>query len=386
MDSILHCVLDEKFIDSLIELTKECEVNYTNSFVCVTKERIERYKYIKNTDEVENVLEDEFVGYLKKHTFQAVVIHSLYALPPHLILKIPKSTKIAWVAWGYDIYQPIYNHRPFIKIKELYHKRTRLYRQLYLLSNVKRLLFWVKKKFLKGSDIERAIARIDYFSGIIPEEYDLMKVDNPFLRAEFKWFSYGGVKNSLSESKLEQPFSTGHDILIGNSADETNNHLDVFYLLSGLKLNKSHVICPLSYAGTKEYLKAVEAKGKKVFGNSFIPLKDFVSFEDYMKILDSVQYSIFYIERQQAMGNIYRALWYGNMVFLSETSLMYSFFKNRGFIFYSIQRDLWRIEKGESLSVEQKKKNRKLLLEIVSFAAIKKRDEEFFEIILSTSN
>lgn len=383
MVNILHCVLDEKFIDPLIGLTKECDANCTHSFVCVTKERIERYKYIKNTDEVENVLEDEFMCYLEKHAFKAVVIHSLYALPPYLILKIPQDIKIVWVAWGYDIYQPIYSHRPFIKIKELYHKRTRIYRHLYLLSNIKRIIFLVKKKFLKGTEIERAIARIDYFSGIIPEEYDFMKVDNPFFMAENKWFSYGSVKNSLSESKLEQPFSTGNDILIGNSADETNNHLDVFHLLSGLNLNNSRVICPLSYAGTKEYLKVVEAKGKKVFGHSFIPLKDFVSFEEYMEILDSVQYSIFFIERQQAMGNIYRALWNGNMVFLSEKSLMFSFFKKRGFILYSIQRDLWRIEKGEHLSVEQKKKNRSLLLETASFEAVKKRDEIFFRTIVN---
>ena len=102
---------------------------------------------------------------------------------------------------------------------------------------------------------------------------------------------------------------------------------------------------------------------------------------EYKAFIDATAYSIFFIERQQAMGNIIMSLWNGNMVFMSENSPAYVFLKNKGAIIYTIQADLYRIENNEQLSEEEKDHNRKLMISLYSVDAIVERDKFFLETI-----
>lgn len=387
MKRILHCVLDEKFIDPLIGVINICENQCSHEYVCVTKKRKERFNFIKNTGVVDNILEGDFLIHLEEKSYNAIILHSLSALAPRLIVKIPQSINVVWIAWGYDIYQPIYGHNSLIPIKRIFHRKTQYYRFRELLSWFRNNLNKYKIR-LREINIEDAINRFDYFSGIIPEEYQLIKNNkkNIFFKAKACYFSYADVTQPIKEDNIQQQFSKGTNILIGNSADETNNHMDIIQLLSNYNLKDKKVICPLSYAGTTKYVNAVVSYGKNRLGDSFTPIKNFMKYDQYLGLLSTAGYSIYYLERQQALGNIVLSIWNGNMVFLSESSVMYPFFKNRGYYIYTIQYDLWRIEKGEVLTDDQKKKNRDLLLDFCSLEATVKRDEEFFELILSTSN
>ena len=57
-------------------------------------------------------------------------------------------------------------------------------------------------------------------------------------------------------------------------------------------------------------------------------------------LIGSCGFSIYFHERQQAMGNIFLSLRNGNKVFMSETNLAYEYLKSFGFIVFSVQRDL----------------------------------------------
>ena len=55
-------------------------------------------------------------------------------------------------------------------------------------------------------------------------------------------------------------------------------------------------------------------------------------------------------------------LWQGSKVFLSETSVNFKYFKSIGMIVFSIQSDLTLKSINRSLSMEEKKNNREVIL------------------------
>ena len=71
-----------------------------------------------------------------------------------------------------------------------------------------------------------------------------------------------------------------------------------------------------------------------------MPLDTFLPYEEYCKIISSCGNVVMFHERQQAMGNIRQALWYGCKVFLSISGLPYRYYNNLGLQVFSVQHDL----------------------------------------------
>jgi hypothetical protein len=217
-----------------------------------------------------------------------------------------------------------------------------------------------------------AISRIDYFSGVFPIEYDYLKKNNFFKaeRFEFNYIRYGLFKEEDIEAYNHKTAET--NILIGNNALPRNNHVDLFYELSNLKLTNIKLICPLSYAGTERYINFVCKTGNGLFGNMFYPIRDFLPYEQYAQIINSCQVAMFLIERQAAVGNILLCLWAGVKVFVSKTSINYIYLKQQlGLIIFSIQDDLNDENIKARLSREEVIHNRKIISETSSFQSWK---------------
>ena len=305
--------------------------------------------------------ERDFLDYIKSNHIDVVIIHYFYSVPFSLIPQIPLNVKVLWFAWGYDLYFPLFQHRPLI-CRSLIHPETRRILKGDIIS---RLKTWVKivgyKRYQRT--IEDAIARIDFFSGVIPDEYELIIKDkhNYFFRAVPLNFTYTDIHNTIESPEDMSTLAEGFNIQIGNSGDPSNNHVDVFYKLKEYGIIDKKIYVPLSYSGTKYYVSRVLKEGKRLFGDNFVPLKEFMPLKDYERILSSSGYAIFFHERQQAIGNIYSALGRGCMVFISETSPVYDFLKRIGYVFYTIQHDLRKIVDNEKLTTEQILINRRLL-------------------------
>ena len=105
------------------------------------------------------------------------------------------------------------------------------------------------------------------------------------------------------------------NIQLGNSADPTNNHIDVLKQLTKYKEENIQIFAPISY-GNKEYAKEVILYGNDIFGDKFIPLTDFMPFEKYLEFLGTIDIAIFAHKRQQAMGNIISLLGMGKKVYM----------------------------------------------------------------------
>ena len=366
---ILHCVLDEKFVDPMIDLTQQLWTGCIHHYVCF-RAKDHDYGFIKKTNLVDRIDSNEFDSLIKNENYQVIILHCFYSVPYKLIAKIPLNVKVIWFAWGYDIYDSCYSHLPLIE-KPLYHSHSKDYKKGIKDKSLRTLMAELYYKCFCQKMVEKAFNRIDYFSGVIPEEYDMIKENknNYFFKAKQLVFNYNNPLYPYKLEKIEDPFVDGFDVQIGNSADCTNNHIDVLYLLSKYKLNDRKIIVSLSYAGTERYKKAVLSEGEKLLGDCFTPLTDYMPLQKYTQIVSSVRYSIFYLERQQAMGNIWLSLWRGCFVFLSETNPVYLHLKKRGYIVFSIQKDLELIAEKARLTRDEIRRNRTLLIEEHSYDA-----------------
>lgn len=116
-------------------------------------------------------------------------------------------------------------------------------------------------------------------------------------------------------------------VLLGNSATETNCHIEALDLLSKFKDEEIHIYCPLSY-GQESYKEKIIKHGEGIFGDKFVPLVSFMPREEYLALLGSIDVAVFAHNRQQAMGNILPLIYAGKKVYIKETISSYEYLKS----------------------------------------------------------
>ena len=125
-------------------------------------------------------------------------------------------------------------------------------------------------------------------------------------------------------------------IVVGNSATIENKHIEVFELLKHIKHEKIEIYCPLSY-GNQEYGEEVAEVGKKIFGEKFNPIYNWMNLNDYYHFLSSCDIGIFGNDRQQGMGNIAALLRMGKKVYLRAGTSMFDEYKRVGFKCFDLE-------------------------------------------------
>lgn len=289
---ILHIMISEKFMAPFIDFVDNNFGREQHKYVFITSE-----KYIFGLTPEHNVEflhtdEDIFetlLNYMK--AAQKIILHGLWRdkIDQILVQEPLLLEKCYWIMWGGDFYFPEKHSkdRHFV-IKNVAHLITLALGDVNL----------VRREYQASG---KHISSVAYTSNI-----------------------FDGSRPSISSTK---EFIR---VQIGNSAGATNNHLDVFSRLNLSDYSGDiEVYCPLSY-GSKEYAAEVMRVGSALFGRSFVPMTEFLSYQDYMSFLDSVDIAIFDHERQQAFGNIIQLLGRGKKVFLNRKSTLYSLLSEMG--------------------------------------------------------
>ena len=94
------------------------------------------------------------------------------------------------------------------------------------------------------------------------------------------------------------------------------------------------IICPLSY-GDMNYAHKVEDRGKGYFGVKFKPIYDYMSIDDYSRLLSSIDIAIYNNNRQQATGNIEILGYLGKKIFVrSDTTTWQHYVGRDNCVFY----------------------------------------------------
>lgn len=358
MVKLANFVIDEKFIDSMIERHDVLSEGIEHHYLYVSNSKNCIFKYIKNTSRIEIIKPHQIINYLKDNKFEGVFLHSFCSCPARIIVEMSHDIIVFWMAWGFDIYK-----KELIDIP-LYHPITQKYRvNNTSVSLPKKIEDFLKriKRYLTKKTYYRALKRIDYFSGVLPVEYGMMRETGRINACEFS-YNYSSINRLNKENgNMDEP-NCSKNILIGNSADSRNNHLDVIYAMSNIDLFGRKVYMPLSYAGTIKYRDKVINEGNDKFGKDiFAPLTDFMDSDKYTNIVKSCGYCIFMHERQQAMGNINMSLRIGSKVFLSKTSVAYKYYTSIGIHLRTIQDDLNYMELNTPLSIEEAQENYEIL-------------------------
>lgn len=140
---------------------------------------------------------------------------------------------------------------------------------------------------------------------------------------------------------LEEKPKDSYWIQLGNSATETNHHIEIIEKLAKYKGEAFKLYVPLSY-GDPQYAEKVIKIGYKYLGEQFIPITDYMSYEKYCELLSKMTVVIHNHYRQQGLGNIVMALQYGSKIYMNTFSPSWSAFHKQGYVLYD-QKEIGEI-------------------------------------------
>jgi len=259
-----------------------------------------------------------------------IVAHMMTQHAAISFLTAPRGTIKVWSGWGADYYGS--DESPDSGL--LGASTLALSKSLNTESDAPTRLLAVKDRIKDGTIrrlIHGAAGKADYFSAPLPDDFSVFKQRFPEFHGRYGQIYYANVRDSFARGGEGD---IGPNILVGNSATLTNNHLEVFDQLAGLDISGRRIIVPLSY-GNPDYRDAIVSKGSELFGSAFMPLVDYMQLEEYLSLVASCNVVIMNHKRQQALSNIGAALYRGANVFLNEASPVVNFFRSRGAIIYT---------------------------------------------------
>lgn len=144
------------------------------------------------------------------------------------------------------------------------------------------------------------------------------------------------------EADLQSPDSTSTlptRIQVGNSATDTNHHIDALNMIAHFKNQDVEVFLPLNYGNGDftKYADQVEQHARSIFGSRVIALREQVDGQEYLDLLARVDIGIFNNDRQQATGNIGQLTLTGSKIYMRPSVSMWEHFKSLGCEFYDIK-------------------------------------------------
>jgi dTDP-N-acetylfucosamine:lipid II N-acetylfucosaminyltransferase len=361
---ILHFLLDEKIAEQIISNFEG--ISSDNKYLVFVKEK-EKFKHIKNSHQ--NILifkyeKENINGIVEKLKPTGIVLHAYHLEFAKILLELKYELKIAWVAWGFDIYglpkikQNIYAP---LTDKFLSRKEAFLFFKRKLLANnlLRTIFFLFTKEQDRYSIVFKSLKKVNYFSTYLEEDYIYFSKYYPN-NLRFVNCTFTSIDQYLAGNEDVYNQVEATNIIIGNSNTPESNHLDVIDKLKHKKLASSKVFVPLSYGQNDAYRKTVIKEGESCFGDRFEPLLIFMERQQYLNILMSCSVGIFYHYRQQAMGNIIAMLYLGARVYMYAKSPVYLYLKrNQINVFdFDTDFDIYNIKKLPQTEVVA---NRKIL-------------------------
>lgn len=295
-----------------------------------------------------------------------VIAHYMTMDKIDFIKYVPDNIHVCWEVYGFDLYNQFLvpnGYQISYTDELLYHPYSFSLRYFPLLVKIE-LLFkghkysfdWQKNRQFKY--ISNRVDSIQYCC-----KYDAQYIEE-FAHRQIK--SYETFNYSLSEvlgDLKDSPFSRGGNILIGNSASFSNNHLYVLEFLKKMELGHDiKMIMPVSYGGKPKYIKAIIEEYSRCFPGKVKFLKDYMPLHEYNRMFTSINACILSAWRQESIGTIIMCLYMGIKVFMSNRSPLYNWLIECGFIIFEIENATGS-SLTEPLDYDTQQHNRDLVLQ-----------------------
>lgn len=378
ISKILHIATDEKWVSKAYSIFEQAHAGCNEVLILSESDKL---KYV-NDIPYTIIKQNEINELRQSEIFRNVKVVFLHSIDLGFYkITFPHNVKVIWIGFGFDYYDLIYDNDDDLlleKTKELKLIKNKSYTLKTIKTLLRRSIFYrvIKKRITKKIFIEN----IDYFIPVLSSEYILIEKNYDGYFPELLDWNYGTLENDYS---INMSNTNGCNVLVGNSATYTNNHLELFDIIESANLNKGKkIICPLSY-GESEYAQHIKKYGEKMFREQFEAVIGFMDKDKYISLLSSCNVAIFNHIRQQAMGNIIIMLYLGAKVYVRRDNPVYAFFIEKGvniFLIEEIQNE-GKIE--NDLSCCQIEKNKELLKGIYSNNVMLDKTKKMISYVLS---
>lgn len=402
-NKIINIFDDDKFIDPAIKLI---EGSFPNQSVYIVITKTDGgFKYVKSELAKQLVVKDKenlwaLIESINSSYNKGVFFHSLNKTKIQIANNLRIDIVKVWFIWGFDLY-----NQWKILDKKTYANTTKS------VLGEQTLKQWLKDKiifndfafklFLKSHQGElilpsflktllennfntsyyKAIAKMDFVAPVLPNEYEV--IEKMGLKAKYVPFTYGCIEDLLGIN-MNNNVLNAKNILLGNSANPNNNHIDIIKKLANIDLRTRKVYVPLNYGGSASYISKVIAIGEKSLGENFVPLKTFMPLDKYNQILLSCGTVTFNHIRQQGIGSLIIAGYLGAKIYLNKKSPAYSYYKSIGISVFDL-KTINNKSLNIKLSESQMDQNRKILMEKYSLNAVQNKVNELIDVVLSSS-
>lgn len=329
------------------------------------------------------VTNDNYIEIAKNYDFtdvKYIVAHYMSLEKIDFIKLVPNNIHLCWEIYGGDFYNQFLVYKGF----DLYYSNPDYYKKYRIIRLLFPNLFNYALR-LKGQKYTFGYERRKLFK-YISERTDSLGVcslgDKRLMELySGKQFPYVEVFNfSLKETLgglLNSDFSKGNKILVGNSASISNNHLYALKFLRALN-PQNRIILPLSYGNPVRYRDAVVSKYSHLFKDQVCFIRDYMPLSEYNEMFNSIGIMIMASWRQESWGNIVNGLYLGIKIYMSKKNSFYQWLREDvGFCIYAIE-DATQEDFSRSLSLEQKRHNRELIIKRYNDSVIESNYKNHF--------
>ncbi|MEX0778981.1 MAG: hypothetical protein WD491_13100 [Balneolales bacterium] len=340
----IHLHSDVKFIDDTRSFEND---RFANTVIILGEKGTYKGYYEKNALYYRFSFKQlrKIINYCK--SADLVILYNLDFSKSFIANRLPGTVKVAWRFFGLELYSKIPDE-VFSSLSVMHLEPSNTTWFSYLIKQMGPFKF---KQLIKRLEFIRAINRIDSFWGVSDYEYAALKrkwprlpefVQLPFHEKETKYFTINKKKN---------------EIIIGNSRNRYNNHLDIIKIITKCRnKDKYDYFVFFSYGPLNNYTKAVRETAADVKKVKFID--EFLSDEEFREVYRNASAFVMNSYRQMAMGNIFTAFRNGVKVYLNKRNIIYDWLIKEGFMIYSVEDFTADIEDNNiTLSSEDMKYN-----------------------------
>lgn len=372
--NFIHIAFDSIFVDSVISQFENINPKKNEYYIDIDEQK-DTIKRIKNKDLIKKTnlsnQEQKLSLISTINSTKLVFFHCLSDNMVEVINNLDQKVKIVWMIWGDEMnLKPILLQKSLKPLTYNFIKKENSSTLKYIYSHflfLHKIMFFLQTKQIHPIiRRKKAFSRINYGAFFIQEDLDFFNKRNNFEIMPF-WFSYYNIEDTCGEIVFENQIKK-KNILIGNSGDPRNNHLDIFHNLSAFNLENRLIICPLNYGASEKYFSKIISEGEYLFKDKIEFIKEFIPLNEYNKYIQNCSVVIMNHIVQQAVGNIVTALWAGAKVYLNEENPVFQYFKKVGVLIFSISNDLKISNKNAltPLNEVDSVKNREILYTLLS--------------------